>query len=633
VFAGLDDIDWAALRHAYGPAGEVPGLLHGLIDADPAIRDEAVDQMYSAVHHQRSVYDATIAAVPFLLEALITPGLPGRRDIADLLASIAYADSWPITAGARDDALVLRARDLIAAATAGLLPLTTDPDQGVRAGVPPLLTVGGSGAAGPLLERLGAETDPQATRALLGALARLAVLHADPAITGRLLSFAAGAARASTSIAALIAVAAIDPALVPVDGLAGQLESACAELPSPAGFDTDPPITDLTERLGARIPERTGIVAQLLRSRHTEVIRDALGAASSLVDHWRGDYAELVRLVAGHLTDPDDRSARLARSAVRHWKPLTAPAADVLAGALAALDAEPWRDGLPAWMLLDPWRSPCPHPVLATLADLGDERALPCLFTALELTGGPSGTEELVSAYPQHAERVMAALMPAISAGRWYNLRAALSAFGPAAAPAVHFLLTEPLDEVTATTLGRIGPVAGAAVPALRAAASGADPRLAVRATGALWRIEAAPDILTLLTARIDGPVAALALTELAGMGRAAEAAAPYVATFLDGADEDGRLPVRAAIALWHIAGDAERALPVLSAGWQRHERTRTVIAANVSGELAAGLEPLLRNELAERRRSAGTLRTQVTDDETLLSAIRSALDPSERSS
>jgi len=32
VFAGLDDLDWAAMRHAYGSAAEVPDLLRGLID-------------------------------------------------------------------------------------------------------------------------------------------------------------------------------------------------------------------------------------------------------------------------------------------------------------------------------------------------------------------------------------------------------------------------------------------------------------------------------------------------------------------------------------------------------------------------------------------------------------------------
>ncbi len=53
MFAGgIDEVDWASMEHAYGPADDVPGLLRGLASADPAERERALDGMYGAVHHQ-----------------------------------------------------------------------------------------------------------------------------------------------------------------------------------------------------------------------------------------------------------------------------------------------------------------------------------------------------------------------------------------------------------------------------------------------------------------------------------------------------------------------------------------------------------------------------------------------------
>ncbi len=103
MFKGLDDIDWESLRHAYGSAEDVPGWVRGLVDSDPAVREESHDAMYGAVHHQGDVYDSTVAAVPFLVEALTVPGLPGREAIAELLASIAELSQWPDEAGLDED--------------------------------------------------------------------------------------------------------------------------------------------------------------------------------------------------------------------------------------------------------------------------------------------------------------------------------------------------------------------------------------------------------------------------------------------------------------------------------------------------------------------------------------------------
>jgi hypothetical protein len=396
-------------------------------------------------------------------------------------------------------------------------------------------------------------------------------------------------------------------------------------------------IDELTDVLGPRVAERIVILEELLRSSHADVVGDALFGAKKLIDRWRGDFDELIRLIAGHLAHPDTRIAEQAARALRDWGPLAAPVADSLAQKLAALDALPWRDGLPAWTI--PYR---PEPGLASvvylLGSLGDERALPYLLASLELKPCPHDTGFLLSRYPQHAERIVATILPLLPVldvderkpMAWHSFQAALGSFGAVSAPAVPQLLKSPLDAYSARTLGRIGPAASDAVPALRVAATGDDDRLAVAAAGALWRIERSPAALSLLTAKIDGGAGSEALREIAAMGDAAQAAAPYVATFLQTPGPNWWQPTLAAIALWRISGDATQALPTLIETWHGSQHVRSEIAQAAAGPLAAGLEPLLRAELAESRRHAlsdsGWSSGQVGDDEELLAACRAAL-------
>ncbi len=66
VLAGLDEIGWAGLSHAYGPAGDVPGLLRALAAGSPADREHALHALYGTIFHQGSRHEATAPAVPFL---------------------------------------------------------------------------------------------------------------------------------------------------------------------------------------------------------------------------------------------------------------------------------------------------------------------------------------------------------------------------------------------------------------------------------------------------------------------------------------------------------------------------------------------------------------------------------------
>ena len=80
---GLDDIDWAGLSHAYGSAADVSGQLRALPTetGDPWADDAPLSALFGSLYHQGTVYEATAAAVPFLVELAAdraTPNRPGR---------------------------------------------------------------------------------------------------------------------------------------------------------------------------------------------------------------------------------------------------------------------------------------------------------------------------------------------------------------------------------------------------------------------------------------------------------------------------------------------------------------------------------------------------------------------------
>ncbi|MEU5797338.1 hypothetical protein ABZ800_28000 [Streptomyces sp. NPDC047813] len=52
LLAGLDDIDWAALGHAYGSAEDVPGQLRTVCGLDEEARESAFRSLFGNIFHQ-----------------------------------------------------------------------------------------------------------------------------------------------------------------------------------------------------------------------------------------------------------------------------------------------------------------------------------------------------------------------------------------------------------------------------------------------------------------------------------------------------------------------------------------------------------------------------------------------------
>ncbi|MGW5634465.1 hypothetical protein [Streptomyces sp. NPDC003832] len=69
----LTETNWAELDHAYGPADDVPKMLVALTDVEQAVRTKALCYMNQVVHHQNTLYEATVPAALYVAAILPDP--------------------------------------------------------------------------------------------------------------------------------------------------------------------------------------------------------------------------------------------------------------------------------------------------------------------------------------------------------------------------------------------------------------------------------------------------------------------------------------------------------------------------------------------------------------------------------
>ncbi|MBM7168737.1 HEAT repeat domain-containing protein, partial [Streptomyces sp. G44] len=307
---GLDAVDWAGLRHNYGPADDVPGLLRRCAGPDPEDADEAAFELENLLFHQGGwICSAATAALPFLLRLATAPHVPCRRPVLDLVALLAaeagtaagrFVDpAWP-TAWER--------------ALPEMLALLADPEPEIRRAAADAVarsTSPGALLLPALLRRWQAESDEVTRLDLVLALGQ-AVLR-EPAGDRRreahvLLGGLLDSPRPQLRLAAVHALAPGDPALAPsrtrllleavrdpsvelwrrtgsFECGAGGMQELTASLftgPSPAftlGLLADHP--DPEQRIGA------------------------LAQAGRLLSRWRSPAAELLPAITARLDDPD----------------------------------------------------------------------------------------------------------------------------------------------------------------------------------------------------------------------------------------------------------------------------------------------------------------------------------------
>ncbi|MFJ9445383.1 HEAT repeat domain-containing protein [Kitasatospora sp. NPDC101235] len=686
MFNGLHDIDWTQLHHAYGTAEEVPELLAALASTDEEERGKALDRYYSALFHQGSVYPATTASLPFLFELVDDPATPGRAAIVELLSGIGHesaaCEDHGYTDGDHSDALaLLRRRSDV------FVRFATD-DTGSRllrqAAIPALglLVEDTVRAAAVLRERLPAEPGVVERLLLVEAMATLALRRTEAAPDAAVwLTALAGDATLdpTTRLAALVHRARCTepgPQDIPaaIDLLRQEPAPAGEWWASPAPTGPKPPIEpgsapgyviaafaeldrhaavhspttrllrDFHEVLDSRVPERTALLAEQLCSPDPGSRLDALRMTAELVRSWRGDHGSLIALVAGRLADPHPEVVAEAAAVLNACHVTAGPAREALAALVAAQRAE---GGPQVWASPEPHRRRAHQEAVLALAQLGDERALPGLLTALD-SGDDAWravqvARHLPAATGELSPRLAGMLRGFDLSREWIEteVRSVVGALGVLGDAAVLPALTEALDaavregqwgivESTLQALRRLGPAAVPALPRIRALAHGPEARVRPVALGALWAVEGdaaeiLPPLLELLDT--DSPFGLFTVVDLlGGIGPAAAAALPRLRELLTNGYDWVR--VHCAAALWDIGGAPETAavLDALLPAWENNSATGGHVAACLErmGAAAAPAVPLLRAQLELPQR--GGRFGSIEEDEKLQRRCRTLL-------
>ncbi len=666
MFRGIDEVEWASLRHAYGSAEDVPGLLRGLASADPAERQTALDGMYGAVHHRGEVYDSTLACVPILLALAVRPEVRDRAGVVELLVSIGDED------GARGD-LAARARAVLRARAGVFVRLAGDADAGVRRAVPGALVRFLDPPARVLAlvrERITVERDDKVLLALTESLGLFARRHR---MTGD--AHAAEAVRLLTELsrppygpglrlAALGQLAGCAPELLPADlvpAVVRLLRDRSAQRVSAAGDAYEGPGPDtlagrllrlrpsdeegsrllrtLHSALGSRVADRIALLCGQLTSPDPLDRCNGVWMSAGLFREWRDGHAEPVTLIGGQLGAQEDRLHDAAVAVLVELGELAAPAADQLHALVT------YRPGL---RIRHRERSaPALGGPLKALAGTGDARAAPVLA---EVLAGPVVPDDLGLVIP-HLGRAALPLAPALRRRlarvpldapdlhrRAVPLLSALTALGDGESlPAVLRLLRglpdglrrrDAVTEAAVRALGVFGGGAREAIPDLRGLL---ETDCAVAAADALWSVTGDADaVLPVLLRELTSPASDRRRRAAAVLGRLGPAARPALPGLREAAGSgDAWARATAACAVWRTTGEPEGFLALLRSTWARHPRTRRTIAAHVSALGPAGtpLHDVLRAELADPRRHRPDSGGQgIREDLGLLRECREAL-------
>ncbi|MBK3531844.1 PBS lyase [Streptomyces sp. MBT67] len=632
MFSGIDEVDWASMEHAYGPADDVPELLRGLASADPAEREAALDGMYGAVHHQGDVYACTLACIPFLFELVVDPGVQDRGGVVELLTSIGGFDlDEDDEAEIDEDEIEGAANYAMAAAavTAGagvFFELIADEDPGVRLAAPLALATlhrHPVRVLALLRERLPVEPDEEVRLALVEAAGRVALRHRPLAErVGKWLGLLAERADSpGLRLAALAQLARCSPDGLPGDvvpvvaGLLREMRSAPEESGDrgdggehapPGGIaareDDEPePGPDPAADAEPVDPEPVAS-AETGRCEHvaTPTLVGQLRSLSAQENAGRGApwAADLLRTLHVGLDDRvGDRTALLAdqlRSPDRRQR----------------IDAVRMSGGL-----IRAWRGPYEELVALVGEQLSDPE--PRLAEAASHV-----LEELFGLAAPAADALAARL--AADPGSWVRTWAsgppglsstvkALARLGDArAVPALAGALELPqVAHDVGFAVGHLGATARPLAGALRRRLAeveldeGAYDRASPLLAGltALRAGEAAPEVLRVLRGAPEYRgewLRTAALRALGAFGPAAREAVPELRALV-------RRPgtasaTEAAEALWAVSGDAEAVLPVLIEGLQSdqvHDRRAAAVALGALGPRAAVVAPRLRGLLA----------------------------------
>ncbi|MEO3851879.1 hypothetical protein ABGB09_30335 [Streptomyces sp. B8F3] len=586
---GPDEVDWAALRHNYGTAEDVPGLLRRCAGPERADADEAAYELENLLFHQGGwICPAAPAALPFLLRLAASPHVRCRTAVLDLVAMLAGEAGrveerfvTPGWAGAWDGALP------------GVLGLLADPDPEVRraaADIAGACTSPGAVLLPALLDRWRAETDLVSRLDLALALGRARTR--EPVgeryeEAGALLHAQLDSPEPQLRLAAVHALAAGDPGFA-----TGRREMLLAAVRDPS--------VELWRQSSTRESGAQGVQAWTARlfpgpspaftlgllADHPDAEQrvGGLAVAGGLLAQWRSPGASLMPVLVGRLGDPEAEVRYRAVELLACLGPQAAGHADAVAGLLGDGAARP--DVRTGETVADA--------ALWALARMNDPRCLPGLAAHIAGTrsgfaansayhGGIHGwhwpvlpalhevltrlTDHVAPLLPAVCDRLAAAPRTAADTGVLTRLCDAVAAWGPAAAPAVPQLLDLLRSDETwpaaARALAGIGPAAHAARGPLLVRADATTGHHAALAAWAHWQTGGDPaPALRLLAPAAGHRFPRHTLRMLADLGPHAAPCADVLRPLLTAADP--WTSVEAAHALWSATGDTQTTVPAL---------------------------------------------------------------------
>lgn len=619
----LERVPWHLLRHNYGAARDVPGLLRRCLDDESGA---AIDELDNLLFHQGGhICSAAPAALPYLLDLAGGAAAHHRVAVVELITLLVNEASrvkqrlvdpeWPAAAE----------REL-----PRMLALLDDHDPAVRRAATLLVSCGGlpfEPVSAALWERWRLEDDRVIRWDLVLAFGDVLAEHPGAADVRDLLHSLLDA-DPQLALAAVHALARSEPDLPP-----RHVTRAVAAIRSDDAADwlrsawlggSRQVLVNATGRLLSGDPAAaTGFALAVADGSGRDERIAALQQAADVLAGWRAVAPVLRDFLVERLSD-DEGEVRFRAAYLLGCLP--EPSA---ADRLAELAGDP-REGRAG------------DAAVWALARLGDERCLPAIEQ--RLTGPHPGFgwqpahadvhfllpsfEEVLGPLRAYADRLLPHLFPVVAEPN--ALCRLLGAWGAASAPAVPWLRSQlsrgdVVGGSAAQALGDIGPAAAEAADDLRHHAA------VPSAAWAHWRVTGDPSIaLPSLVGRLDAVPRHRVLRELGDLGAPASAAAARVAVLAGSAEEWVR--TEAAYAHHRITGDPARAVEVLTevAGALTEGRCRPVTIVALEHLAAIGAPaaaPIARAVLDSPRRLAGSGGWRVfTDDERLRAVARRTL-------
>lgn len=597
----LDAINWDGLGGAYGPAGDAAEILRGLASPDEGVAGEALDEFFSSIWHQGTVYPVTAVAVPFIVD--LAAGRAFHHRDALCFALGAFGDP-----NMSDGSALPAVRAALRAHSDSLLPLLEDPEVAVREAATYAVARSGGGdkAASALAARWEVEGAPQVRAGIV-----LSLCAVEPAVGLPVAEFALR-----------------DPFPVPL-AAAHALLDAGRTVPGEA-------LEHLAAAIG-REAEWNGAWTESLTQFDGVIERlDAVAARTVVTMMGTGSAESRVRQ-AENLALRSRASRSAARESVGHLRELLVDddAGVVAAAVAAAADAghavsslAPELAHLALGDVAD-HRGPA-NMAIAVLTRLRDDRVIPALTAAWERGQSPDALRLLGDNIPSFDPDLLtvirdrlATVLDASASERdqwatpagWPDgpapLIAVLRGWGPAAAPALDILVDAlPVAPYAVPiALAAIGPAARDAEAALRTATAG-DGLPALRAAHALRQLCQDPAPLVAVAAGLLDSGHRFTdwdLNLVAEAGPDAAALVPRLRTYLTGSAAetypDRELQVAAARVVWRAVGGIDVVAPTLDAVLRAGERPAARAAellAELPPELLGPFVPVLR-DLAER--------------------------------